>query len=416
MTTSPKPLSIKKNMLWNSFGSVCNLGCAWLITVFIVRFSNNFEAAGLYALAMSIYGIFAPVAQFRTYVYQISDLDQEHSVGEYLAFRLLTCFLALFLLCGYVVITNQSDAFIVIFLYSIYKLASLMIDVFHATEQKHKRMDYLGISELLQGVISLVVFLLVFINTQNLSTTLFIMFLSMIAIGLFYDLRKVRLLATVHFGISFQKARKLFIKCLPIVLAGMAAAAAPNLPRQALSQMMGTEALGVYGTLAAPVALIQTGASYIYNPLLTYYCQAFKEKNLAEFKRLSLITILGIVGICVACSLVVLFLGEPLLVAIYGQSIAGYLYLLQPLILCATITGFMWFLNDLTQALRNYSATFWGNIVSLVLSLAFMIPMIQVFQLNGVTATNIITSLCAGLFMLLRLRPFVKKNFGENNG
>ena len=41
-----KPLSIKQNMLWNSFGSITYLACQWLITILVVRLSSGYEAAG----------------------------------------------------------------------------------------------------------------------------------------------------------------------------------------------------------------------------------------------------------------------------------------------------------------------------------------------------------------------------------
>ena len=84
------PLSIKKNMLWNSIGSLCNLGCQWLISVLIVRLSTGYDAAGIYSLGISTYNIFGSIAQYRMYTYQVSDVKNENTTGEYLTFRLIT--------------------------------------------------------------------------------------------------------------------------------------------------------------------------------------------------------------------------------------------------------------------------------------------------------------------------------------
>ena len=53
-----KKLSIKANMLWNSIGSMTYLGCQWLVTIFVVRLSSGYDAAGLLSLAMAVVGIF----------------------------------------------------------------------------------------------------------------------------------------------------------------------------------------------------------------------------------------------------------------------------------------------------------------------------------------------------------------------
>ena len=62
-----------------------NLSCQWLMTVLIVRISNGYDAAGTLALAMSVYNTFAPVAVYRMYTYQVSDIRHENTVGEYMS-------------------------------------------------------------------------------------------------------------------------------------------------------------------------------------------------------------------------------------------------------------------------------------------------------------------------------------------
>ena len=116
-----KQLSLKENMLWNSFGSIVNLACQWLITILIVRLGSGYEASGVFSLAMSIYNIFAPIAQYRMYTYQVSDVENENTTGEYLAFRFFTCGVALALCTGYSLFTCESGAIAAILLYAVYK-------------------------------------------------------------------------------------------------------------------------------------------------------------------------------------------------------------------------------------------------------------------------------------------------------
>ena len=66
MKDKNKGLSIGGNMLWNTVGSVIGLAAQWLVSILIVRLSTNFDDAGAYSLAFSIYAIFVPVAVFRS--------------------------------------------------------------------------------------------------------------------------------------------------------------------------------------------------------------------------------------------------------------------------------------------------------------------------------------------------------------
>lgn len=401
--STPKPLSIKANMIWNVAGSGLNLACSWLVSVFLIRLSAGFDAAGFYSLAIAIYSIFAPIAQYRTYVYQVSDLHNEYTNGEYLSFRFFTCGLALCLLIIYVLLTAQIDALLVTILYALYKMISLVIDVFHAVDQANKRMDFIGISNFLQGAFSLCAFIAVFFLTNSLNSALLAMIIATGAVLAFYDIPKTFKFGPFRPTFSLSKTLRLLLKCAPIVLAGIAAAAAPSLPRQLLNSMYGPEALGVYGTLYAPVALIQMGASYLYYPLIGYYSEAYERKDQKALKRLFLITVVAIALIGITASIAIALFGPQILELIFGNKILDYLYLLQPLIICAVLTAFMWFLNDLSQAFREFKIATIGDCLSLVVSVSLMVPLISAYDLNGVTYVAISASCISILFMSICL-------------
>ena len=81
-------LSLKKNMLWNSVGSLMYLGCQWLVTVFVARMATDYESAGVLALAMAISNIFAHIALYRIRTYQVTDVNKSVSAQEYVAFQI----------------------------------------------------------------------------------------------------------------------------------------------------------------------------------------------------------------------------------------------------------------------------------------------------------------------------------------
>ena len=152
-----------------------------------------------------------------------------------------------------------------------------------------------------------------------------------------------------------------------------------NVPAQAfLSIASGEATLGIYAAAAAPVALIQTGASYIYNPLLGYFSERFAANDRAGFSSLMIKATFGIVALGLICSIGVIVLGEPALVLFYGSKMSGYGYLLLPLVALSLLTGYMWFINDLLMAVRNFRGAFIGNAVALAASL-FCLPLIEDF-------------------------------------
>lgn len=396
-------LSLKQNMFWNSFGSLVYLGCQWLITVLVVRLTNGYDVAGMLSLAMSVYNMFSSLALYRMYTYQVSDVKHENSVGEYFAFRILTCSIALVCIAVYSIATCEPAALPAIIAYAAYKIASLLIDVLHGLDQQFRRMDLVGKSLTMQGVVSLLIFCIAQVLTSNLVVTLIAMTVAIIAIGLLYDLPQSTHFEPLKIGISRKKAWHLLSYCFPIVVAAVACGAAPSLPKQILSSMEGTTALGIYASVAAPVTIIQMGASYIYNPLLSYFSEAYAKKDMHHLFLLLVKASLGIAALGIVAAVALEFLGEPILTLMYGSGIAPYTYLLIPAIICSMITAYVWFLNDVLVALRKFRGSFIGNVCAAALSVPAAFAFIPLFGMNGVSFANIVAYAISALIMIISL-------------
>lgn len=402
-----EPLSIRANMAWNAIGSIVNLGCQWLISILVVRLSTGFDDAGLYSLAVAIFGVFSPISQYRMYTIQISDTTGENTLGEYLSFRLLTNAIAFVLLIAYAAITVSPYAVLITIVYSIYRLLALTIDVFHACDQSNHRMDFIGKSLILQGLLSVIGFSGFYYFSHNLVITFILLAFLMAAIGLIFDYPRTSAFEHLKLGISWSKARHLLICYFPIVIAAVAASSAASLPRQILASQFGDSYLGIYASAAAPVAIIQMGASYIYNPLLSYFAESYNDKNVQMFRSLMVRCIAGMTCVCFVSMLGVKCLGEQVLVLLYGTQMHDYVYLLYPLIILAVLTGFMWFMNDLLISIRVFRGAFCGSIIAIVAS-AVAFPLILVFDMNGVTFVCIASALTSiagmAIFLLVALR------------
>ena len=401
--TRDEGLSLKQNMFWNSFGSLAYLGCQWLITVLVVRITDGYGVAGTLSLAMSIYNMFSALALYRMYTYQVSDVHHENTVGEYFGFRVVTCIIALICISGYSIITCTPDVIPPIIAYAFYKFASLLIDVLHGLDQQHHRMDYIGKSLTLQGVISLAIFCVTQLIALSLFVTLICMTAGIFFIGIVFDLPRSSRFEKLAISISKKKTWYLLKRCFPIVVAAVACGAAPSIPRQILSALDGTTALGIYASVAAPVTIIQMGASYIYNPLLGYFSEAYADRNMNQLASLLLKASTGIAALGVIAAIALGLFGKPLLTLMFGNSIAPYAYLIMPVIVCSMITAYVWFLNDVLVALRHFKGSFIGNVCAAALSIPAACTFIPQFGMNGVSFATIAAYTISAFIMLVTL-------------
>ena len=399
-----KKLSLKQNMLWSSAGSMINMVSQWLVTVLIIRLSfGNYDIAGIYTLAMSVYAIFSHVAHYRMYVYQVTDVENENTIGEYLAFRAITCIVAL-IACGiYSALTCESNTILPIVLYGLYKSAGYMIDVFHAEDQRYERMDYIGVSLGLQGLSTLVLFSAVFYVTQNLAITLLAMTIGIVLIGVLYDLPKTSRLTNICFGITFKKVAYLFRHCFSIVVGFMAGSCAPSIPRQFLFYRFGDSALGIYGTVSAPVAVIQMGASYIYNPLMGYFANHHMKHEYSAFKSLFTKTSLAILGVGLICTILLIVFCKPLLVFLFGSSIEPYVDIMPLISVSSVLFAYMGFLNDLLITCRRFKGALIGGVLALLISGVSTPILVNSLEMNGVTLAMLSGAALSSLFMFFYL-------------
>ena len=142
---APEKLSLKANMMWSSVGSLTRLGCNYLVSSgLVVRLATGFDAAGMLALAMAIANLVNPIADFRLRTVQVTDVTGERTSREYVGLRSVLSIVAFLVGVVYSVVTTSYDALPVISLYLVYSLATNFIEVFHAIDQRHMRLDFAG--------------------------------------------------------------------------------------------------------------------------------------------------------------------------------------------------------------------------------------------------------------------------------
>lgn len=379
-----KQLSIKQNMLWNTSGSLVYLVCQWLITVLVVRLSYGYDAAGVLALGMAVSNIFSPIGYFKVRAFQVSDLNEEYSAGQYLAFRLLSTTVALVCMMVYAAASCANDSVPAVVAYCVYSCVPIIADVYHGAAQQKNRLDVAGKDLTARGILSLAAFYVGMAVTHSLLVSLIAMTLVTGAVVLFYLPRSLKHIIGPY-SLDFKRAKMmaLFAACLPAAVALVFAGSIPAIPRQVLGAMFGASALGAYASVASPVVVVQMGAQYIYSPLLSSFAQCYLAKDTSGFLRLFAKVFVAIIVLAAVSLIGFAWLGEWVLGLIYGDSIRAFSYLLLPLVCCTICTAFLWFLGDLLVVVRDMKGNLACFSAAFVVCAACSYPMLAVFGLNG---------------------------------
>ena len=371
-------------MLWNTSGSLVYLVCQWLITVLVVRLSYGYDAAGVLALGMAVSNIFSPIGYFKVRAFQVSDLNEEYSAGQYLAFRLLSTTVALVCMMVYAAASCANDSVPAVVAYCVYSCVPIIADVYHGAAQQKNRLDVAGKDLTARGILSLAAFYVGMAVTHSLLVSLIAMTLVTGAVVLFYLPRSLKHIIGPY-SLDFKRAKMmaLFAACLPAAVALVFAGSIPAIPRQVLGAMFGASALGAYASVASPVVVVQMGAQYIYSPLLSSFAQCYLAKDTSGFLRLFAKVFVAIIVLAAVSLIGFAWLGEWVLGLIYGDSIRAFSYLLLPLVCCTICTAFLWFLGDLLVVVRDMKGNLACFSAAFVVCAACSYPMLAVFGLNG---------------------------------
>lgn len=402
----PKPLPVKINALWNAFGCLFYLGCQWVITVLVVVLSSNYSNSGILAYAMSIGNMFASISLFKVRTYQVSDINDEYSARNYVCFRLLTIATSFIVIGIYTtVITNSWTMAVATIAYLLFKTDETFVDVLYGIEQKNGRMDFIGKSQLIRGVCSLIGFIVPILITQDVVFSILGMTLLCVATTLIYDRKRARLFNDIRARISRNEVKGLVRACLLPTIANLCATSIVSVARQMYGNAAGEELLGIYASIATPAVLIQAGASYLYSPLIGSMAAALFNDGLSAFIRIY-IKVLGLmIGAMTIVVVGFTVIGNPLLRMVYGQSIEGYIWLLPYALLATASIALLLYINDVLIVLRDNFAQLIINLIALALVVLTSGTLISTLEMNGINFAIILAcvpSIVIGTIVIIK--------------
>ena len=138
-------MSLRKQTLINSLGSLTLLGCQWLISILLVRVSG-YEDAGVFALAMSIANVFATLANYGMRNFQVADVGRKYAPNQFVAARGVLSCVALLLCVLYVLLDGYSKRnALAICLYLSYSLSFILSDILMGNLQMAGHLEINGL-------------------------------------------------------------------------------------------------------------------------------------------------------------------------------------------------------------------------------------------------------------------------------
>ena len=338
--------------------------------------------------------------------YQVSDMKEKYTSGIYVSSRLIICILSFLVCVGYALIAGYSyGSSLCIVAYCLFKMAEAFYDVYAGICQKKWRMDWIGKSWMVKGILSFAGFVAVLAVTQNLLAAILAMALVSWLVIFFYDIPRAKKLDTIKIHLKEKKNITLMAECFPLLCYQTMSSVIPTIPRLVMEKILGGAALGIYGSVAAPTMIVQMGASYVFNPFITLFAEQYSSGNIRDFWKTFRKCMAAILLISVVALGGGKIFGHWGLELLYGDEVAAHEDLLLPLIGCTILTAIVWFLCALLTVVREIKGLVICNVIILPVSYFGAYLLIQQYGMQGGSislAVSYLIEIGALWFWLLR--------------
>ena len=156
----------------------------------------------------------------------------------------------------------------VIFLYTGYRLVESFSDVWHGYLQKAERMDIVGVSFGVRGLVTAATVVAGLLLTRDLVITLAVLLALNAAYVLAVDLplarKRADLAAKGGAGVG-----ALLLECLPLAVYASLNTAIPSVPRYYCERLLGRVELDEFASVFLPVLVLQVAVVYLFVPFIT---------------------------------------------------------------------------------------------------------------------------------------------------
>ncbi len=400
---------LRKNLLFNTAGSLLFYLCQAALNLLVTALAGV-AANGMLATAMTIANVCLSVASFGMRTFQVSDLAGKYADRTYLLSRYATL-AAAGAGCLVFAFANSYSAEQrwVIALYTAYRLIESWSDVWHGFLQRGERLDVVGVSFGVRGLVTAGTVTLGLVLTGSLVLTL----AALLALNAVYVLAVDMPLARRYADLANRgggSVTALLAECAPLAVYAALNTAIPSVPRYFCERVLGTVKMSYFNNVFLPVLVLQVAVVYLFVPFITTFARLWSGKDKAGFFRGLALLAAALAAMWAAGAAGAALLGRWGLSILYPTSpeILDYAPLLQPLVAATVCTVASTVLCHLLTIARDMRGLILGNLAGLAAAAVVSVPLLSAFDIYGAAFSTItgigVQAVCLLAFLLAKCR------------
>lgn len=364
----------RSGAIWNAIGGMFNAGQAAIILIFI-SYRMGLTTAGVVTISYAVATLFLSIGRYGIRNYQVTDVLNRFSFGDYFYGRCVTVFFTIVLLLLYVVYCINFGGYslgkgMVLLEITVLKLVDAFEDVFIGRYQQTGRLDIgakiMGIRLILSTAVICILIML--------GANIYVSFLGGIILSVILDIyflgKTFAITGTESLDLRANHITQLLKICLPLCIGTTLSIYIGNVPKYLIDAYMGEEVQAVFGYIMMPVFVITLLNQFIYQPMVKNLGDLWAKNDLGGFKRGVLKQCFIVGGLTIIIIGAGLFLGLPVLSLLYNTELSIYRTEFAILLLGGGIYALAYYLNVPITIIRKQNFIAYGYIIAAVLSYA----------------------------------------------
>lgn len=380
-----------RDFVWNSIGQATWAFVFPIITVVSTQLVGV-EQAGMISMAFVVGLLLMFVGNFGARVYQISDINEDHSFMDYQVNRFVTCILMLVIGFLYCNLRAYSPEMLGISMgIIIYRGIDALADVYEGRLQQVDKLYLAGISQTIRSVAGLLIFCVtLFITRAPIAACYAIAITSAVTFVLVtYPLTLMETPKSRKF--NMRSFISLFKFSAPLFIAMFLFNTIENMPKFMMEGVLPYENQLYYNALYFPAQIIHISSQLVYKPLLLRMSEVWQDA--AKRRKFDMI-LLGVVGIILVITAVVwglmAWVGVPAMNFLYGQNFGPYRGLLYVMLVTGGVVALIDFLYQVITIMRRQKDVTAIYAVTFGFSLFIPLLLISFAGLNGAVLSYLI--------------------------
>ena len=392
--------------VWNMIGGMLNAFQSVIFLMILTR-TVGLTTSGIFTIAYANANLFLNIGKYGMRNYQVSDVKREFSFREYLTSRWITTIVMIAVSVIYVVYMMVDKDYsleksqIVIWM-CLFKVPDSMEDIYFGEYQKKGRLDVAAKIMTVRMIITILLFAVIVIVTQNLLLSLVITTCVTAVLTIIFIKWTCPMFGEKE-SRSLKRIADLLWNCFPVFLSAFLAFYIGNAPKYAIDAQLTDELQACYGFIAMPVFIISLLNSFVLNPMLYRLSCIWNDGKVQEFLKKIAIQVAVVFVITVVCILGAYIMGIPVLSLLYNTELAPYKAELLVLLLGGGFLGLSGVLSAAITIIRYQNALVVGYGMVAVMAFALSNAAVRRYEMMGASAlyTVLMAMLCVCFFFIL---------------